>query len=331
MKNKRVFVTGACGFIGSNLVKKLLFLGAEVIALKYDKHFPYNELGVPRTPKLQMVCGDVRHKDKMERIIQKYEPNYVFHLAAQPLVGIGYKNPHYTLDVDVAGTYSVLEACRLGNGDQLEGIVVASSDKAYGESLELPYKETMPLDGKYPYEMAKSCADIISHGYAFSYDLPIVITRCGNVFGHGDFHWSRLIPGAIQAAFSQEHFTLRSHSRCSRDYIYIDDVVDMYIYLAREAYRRRGIAYNISYGSEQNNFLVVQKIYERFGLSSKLIHSYDKVEDSTEIEHQWLDNSRVKNHFGIDLSFLGTQSLFNEKLDKTIGWYKNYFERIKNE
>ncbi len=233
-RERRVLVTGATGIVGSWLVRELLGQGANVAALVRDAD-PQSEL--LRSGDIQRCTvfnGVVEDFWTLERAISLHEAEYVFHLAAQTIVGVAQRNPFSTFEANVRGTYNLLEACRL-HAPLVRGVVVASSDKAYGEVDALPYVETMPLKGRQPYEVSKSCTDLIASSYCHSYGMPVTIARCGNIYGGGDLNWSRIVPGTIRSLIHGERPILRSDGASRRDYIYVKDVAHAYMLLGERS------------------------------------------------------------------------------------------------
>lgn len=225
---RKVFVTGATGMVGSWLIKELVLQGASVVALVLDAD-PQSELyrsGDIR--QVAVVNGPLEDFWTLERAINRHEVNTVFHLGAQTLVGTAHRFPLPTLEANIRGTYHLLEACRL-HGDLVERVVIASSDKAYGEQPHLPYTEEMPLNGRHPYEVSKSCADLIAQAYHHTYGLAVTIARCGNVYGGGDLNWSRIVPGTIRSFLLGERPIIRSDGSYVRDYIYVKDAARAYM------------------------------------------------------------------------------------------------------
>jgi CDP-glucose 4,6-dehydratase len=219
-RDRPVFVTGATGLVGAWLVRYLVNAGADVVCLIRD-WIPQSE--VIRTKlieQVKVVRGDVRDQAVVERALGEYEVATVFHLAAQTIVGIANRNPVSTLESNVQGTWSLLEACR--RSPAVKQIVVASSDKAYGDHDKLPYDEQAPLQGRHPYDVSKSCADLIARSYADTYGLPVAITRCGNFYGGGDLNWNRIIPGTIRSILYGERPVIRSDGSYIRDYFYVE-------------------------------------------------------------------------------------------------------------
>ena len=233
------------------MVPKLSDAGANVVCLVRD-WVPQSELvRTRRIEQVKTVRGDVCDRDLLERALGEYEVDAVFHLAAQTIVGIANRNPISTFDTNIGGTWNLLEACR--RSPRVKSIVVASSDKAYGDQEHLPYDENMPLQGRHPYDVSKSCADLIAQTYAVSYDLPVAITRCGNFYGGGDLNWNRIVPGTIRSILRGERPVIRSDGQFVRDYFYVEDGAAAYMLLAERLAADpalRGQAFNFSNESQ---------------------------------------------------------------------------------
>jgi len=249
-QGRRVFVTGATGLVGSWLVKDLVARGAHVVVLVRDPD-PQSEFyrsGDDRHT--AVVHGALEDYGTLERAVNEHEIDTVFHLAAQPIVGVAYRSPLQTLEANIRGAYNLLEACRQHRG-LVQRVVVASSDKAYGTQPALPYTEDMPLQGRSPYEVSKSCADLIARSYHDTYGLPAAIARCGNIYGGGDLNRSRIVPDTIRACLRGTRSVVRSDGTYVRDYIYIKDVGGAYPRLAErlDDPAIQGEAFNVS--SEQ--------------------------------------------------------------------------------
>lgn len=257
--NKRVLITGFEGFLGSNLTKQLILNGAKVFGLDIKTHRPQTILTPADYKKIRVIKGDVAKYFLIKDIISNNNIQIVFHLAAEALVGRGYKNPLNTFKSNISGTWSVLEACR--RADKLEAVIVASSDKAYGAHNNLPYKENFPLIGSHPYDVSKSCADLITNTYFRTYNLPAAITRCGNIYGPGDFNFSRLIPDAMKSLILNKPLKIRSDGNFVRDYVYVDDIVDGYIKIAElfKKHKLSGEAFNLS---DENPITVIKLLDE---------------------------------------------------------------------
>lgn len=229
--NRRVFVTGATGLLGSWLCEELVHRGAEVVALVRDwvpdSHFSRSDA----LARCVIVRGELEDYPLLVRAMNEHEVDSVFHLAAQTIVGVASRHPLSTFESNIRGTWNVLEASRTC-GQRVQRVIVASSDKAYGQQAILPYTEETPLQGRFPYDVSKSCADLISLAYFHTYQLPVAITRCGNLFGGGDLNFNRLVPGTIRSAQRDEAPIIRSNGRYVREYFYVRDAVDAYLTLA---------------------------------------------------------------------------------------------------
>ncbi|QQS43468.1 GDP-mannose 4,6-dehydratase [Candidatus Roizmanbacteria bacterium] len=292
LKGKKILVTGGTGFVGSHLVKALIEQGAHVVTtfLQLDplSYFMTEELD----KKTVMERIDLVDFDRVFDLVTKHEVEYIFHLAAQPLVDVAYYNPRRTLESNINGTINILESARLY--PKVKGILVASSDKAYGKHGEIKYKETDALKGDHPYEVSKSAADLICTSYAKTYDLPVVITRFGNIYGEGDLNFSRIIPGIMRSLITKETLELRSDGTFVRDYLYVKDVVDGYIRLAENIENAKGKAYN--FGSDDT--LSVLELIDTIEKSLKTKISYDILNTAkNEIPYQSLDYSKIRKEF----------------------------------
>jgi CDP-glucose 4,6-dehydratase len=266
------------------------------------------------------VQGQLEDFPAVERAIVSYEADTVFHLGAQAIVSVAARSPLATLESNVRGTWNVLETCRL-HSNMVERIVVASSDKAYGEPGELPYTEDMPLQGKYPYEVSKSCADLITQSYFHSYGLPVAVARCGNIYGGGDLNWSRIVPGTIRSLLRGESPVLRSDGQYIRDYIYVKDVARAYLSLAEHLGdpQVRGESFNFSPESRVTVLEIVDKIRELMNCR----HIRPTVLDQArgEIRNQYLSAGKASRVLGWQPSYT-----MEEGLRETIAWYKNLYE-----
>jgi CDP-glucose 4,6-dehydratase len=314
--DRPVLITGATGLVGSWLVKKLLDSKAELICLVRD-WVPQSELmRTGMLEQIRVVRGDICDQSLMERVLGEYEINTVFHLAAQTLVPVANRNPVATFESNIAGTWCVLEACR--RSPQVKQIVMASSDKAYGEAEKLPYEESTPLKGIHPYDVSKSCADLISQSYAKTYGLPVVITRCGNFYGGGDLNWNRLVPGTIRSILNGHCPVIRSDGTMMRDYFYVEDGVNAYMHLAQKLSFDRtliGEAFNFSNDERLTVLELVSKIlkFMNSSLEPEIVNNV-----CYEIKNQFLDSSKARKRLDWMPSFT-----IEEGLQKTIEWYKN--------
>ncbi len=317
-RDRPVFVTGATGLLGGWLIKRLLEAGADVVCLVRD-WVPQSELVQNRLmERVKVVRGDVRDQALLERALGEYEIDTVFHLAAQTIVGVANRNPVATFETNIQGTWSLLEACR--RSPQVRQIVAASSDKAYGDQEVLPYTEEAPLQGRHPYDVSKSCADLIAHAYAHTFALPVAITRCGNFYGGGDLNWNRIVPGTIRSILRGERPVIRSDGNYIRDYFYVEDGAAAYMLLAERLAENpalRGEAFNFSNELQITVLELVEKILRRMGAS---LTPEIRNEASNEIRHQYLSAEKARR-------VLGWRPLFTleEGLDRTIAWYREFF------
>jgi len=314
-RERRVFVTGATGIVGSWLVRELLDHSARVAVLVRDAD-PQSELIRSRDiDRCNVFNGCVEDFWTLERAISLHEAEYVFHLAAQTIVGVAHRNPFTTFETNIRGTYNLLEVCRM-HRSLVRGVIVASSDKAYGEVDALPYTETMPLRGRHPYEVSKSCTDLIAASYAHSYGVPVTIARCGNIYGGGDLNWSRIVPGTVRAALRGERPSLRSDGTFRRDYIYVKDVVRAYMLLGERASDPavRGEAFNFSDESPLAVLDIVRAIGRVMG--SELDPEIRDIALG-EIRDQYLDASKARR----TLRWKATYDL-DTGLRETVAWYR---------
>ncbi len=315
-KDRSVFLTGGTGFLGSYLAKALVQKGANLVALIRDNVPKSNLYSTEEYKAVTFVTGDLTDLGLMERILAEYEIDTVFHVAAQAIVGVANRNPVSTFESNIRGTWSVLEACR--RNPLVRRIVLASSDKAYGDQLQLPYDETMPLQGKHPYDVSKSCTDLIAQAYHNTYGLPVCITRCGNLYGGGDLNFSRIIPQTIRSILNAQQPVIRSDGTFVRDYFYVEDAVDAYILLAEkiEELNLGGEAFNFGNENQFTVLEVVQKILDSMGSDFMPVILN---QGSNEIKSQYLSAEKARRI----LNWAPNHSL-DEGLKKTIRWYKNH-------
>ena len=317
-RDRLTFVTGATGLVGNWLVRRLVEAEADVVCLVRD-WIPQSELmRANLIEHVKVVRGDVRDQAILERALGEHEIDTVIHLAAQTIVGIANRNPVSTFESNIQGTWALLEACR--RSPLVKQIVIASSDKAYGDQENLPYDETTPLQGTHPYDVSKSCADLISHTYANSYDLPVVITRCGNFYGGGDLNWNRLVPGTIRSVLRGQRPIIRSDGKYIRDYFYVEDGAAAYMLLAEKLAENpalRGEAFNFSNEIQVTVLELTNRILK---LMNSSLEPDIRNEARNEILHQYLYAEKARQ-------MLDWSPLFNldEGLEKTIAWYKEFF------
>jgi CDP-glucose 4,6-dehydratase len=313
---RRVFVTGASGIVGSWLVRSLLSGGASIVALLRDED-PRSELarsGDDR--KIARVRGSLEDVALLERALVEYEVDAVFHLGAQTQVRHAQRQPFGTLEANVRGTYNLLEAARRA-ARPVQAFVVASSDKAYGESRTLPYTEDHPLAGRNIYDASKSAADLLASAYAHSYRLPVGIARCGNIYGGGDLNWDRIVPGTIRSLLQGERPVIRSDGTLRRDYLFVDDAVAGYLALGTVLIngREHGEAFNFGHGEPVAVLDLVEEIGRAVGRTdlAPIVES----DAPHEIPAQWLDATKARTRLGWAPAFS-----LHEGLSRTVEWYR---------
>ena len=310
-ENKNVLVTGAGGFKGSHLVEVLSKTNANIVALLRDfdpqSYFEYRNLG----KKCSVAIGDLKDTRKIMDILTKYEIDVIFHLGAQPLVTIALQNPIETLESNIMGTVNLLEAARVYR--KIECMVMVSSDKAYGPSKNVPYKENERLHGKAPYDVSKSCADLISQMYAGVYNIPVTIGRCANVFGPGDLNMNRIIPGVIESAIKDRDLEIRSDGKMIREYIYVKDCIEGYILLAENIHKTKGQAFNLASDNIMNVLEVVKRVSQAINVpvKTKILNKA-----KAEIPEQHLDASKIKSLLG-----WSTKVSFEDAIQESYDWY----------
>lgn len=298
LKSKNILVTGATGLVGSHLVERLLSMDTgRIIALSRsrDPEAYFFKQGFDQ--KVVMANGDLKDRERIADIVTKYEINYIFHIAAQPIVATAFINPYETLATNIMGTVHILEAAKIS--PHIQGVVVASSDKAYGKDCTAAL-ESNPLRGDHPYDVSKSCTDLLALAYAKTYNLPVTVSRFGNIFGPGDLNFNRIFPGMMKAAIKNEILELRSDGSFKRDYIYVKDVVDGYICLAENIAKAKGEAFNFSSGF---NFSVLELIEKTSEVVGK------------KIEYKIVNNQKNE---------IPQQSLNFDKAEKVLGWKSKY-------
>jgi len=319
-QDRPTFVTGSTGLLGGWLVRRLLEVGADIVCLVRD-WVPQSELvHAGLVEQVKVVRGHICDQTLLERILGEYEIDTVFHLAAQTIVGIASRNPLSTFETNIRGTWTLLEVCR--RSPTIRSIVAASSDKAYGDQDQLPYNEDAPLQGRYPYDVSKSCADLLTQSYAVTYRLPVAITRCGNFYGGGDLNWNRVVPGTIRSVLRGKQPIIRSDGQYVRDYFYIEDAAAAYILLAEKLSQNqdlRGEAFNFSNEAPVSVIELVEHILHLMGSPLKPVI---RNEATNEIRKQYLSAAKARE-------LLGWQPIFtlDEGLKRTISWYQEFFAR----
>lgn len=316
-KNKRVLVTGYEGFLGSWLTKAFIKEGANVTGLDLIYKRPKSIL-MPEGLHSLMKCikGDISDLSLIKHTIKKYKPEIIFHLAAEAIVIKANKNPIKTFKSNIQGTWNILEACR--DNKDIECLVIASSDKAYGTQKILPYTENTPLCGKHPYDVSKSCADLLAIAYYNTYKVPLCVTRCGNIYGPGDLNFSRIVPDTIKSLIKGKELIIRSDGKFTRDYVYVEDIVNGYMVLAEKIKKLKlyGEAFNFS--NEKpitvlDLFKSTVRVYGRKTIKLKILN---KAKD--EIRHQYLSAKKAKKVLG-----WSPKHTLKDGLKKTLEWYKD--------
>jgi CDP-glucose 4,6-dehydratase len=311
---RRVAVTGATGFLGSHLTAALVAAGARVVVLVRDT-VPSSAIRDLWWPKVTIVMGAVEDQALMERMLGDYDVETVFHLAAQSQVGVANRNPVATYDANIRGTWALLEATR--RNSTVRQIVTASSDKAYGEQTVLPYTEDMPLRAVNPYDVSKACSDLIAQSFAHTYDLPLVITRCGNVFGPGDTNWERLVPGTIRLLLQGQRPVIRSDGTLTRDYLFVADGVLAYLQLAEAIFADPtlgGEAFNFSTESPLSVLQVVEMLQAAVGTD---LEPDIRANAHHEISHQYLSAAKARRMLCWE-----PRRTMHEAIAETVDWYR---------
>lgn len=316
-KGRSVFVTGGTGLLGSWLIESLLERQANVTCLLRD-WVPCSRLATGGLlERVNAVRGELEDYSLLERALNEYEIETVFHLGAQAIVGTAARSPLSTFETNIRGTWNVLEACRVSK--LIGRVIVASSDKAYGAHPRLPYTEDMPLVGRFPYDASKSCADLISLSYFHTYATPVAVTRCGNLYGGGDLNFNRLIPGTIRSALAGESPIVRSDGKYIRDYFYVRDAADAYMRLAERLPDERLLGQAFNFGTEtpasvMDVVQLILRLLDRTYLTPMVLN-----EAAREIPRQYLDCAKVH-------SLLDWQARYSleQGLIETIAWYRNH-------
>lgn len=313
-----VFVTGCTGLLGSWITEALMAQGANVIGLVRDAVPQSRLVRDGFLPSITVVRGAIEDEPLLERILNEYEVDTVFHTAAQTIVGTANRNPLSTFETNIKGTWNLLEACR--RTPTVSRVIVASSDKAYGEQATLPYTEETPLTGTYPYDVSKSCADLLALSYARSFQLPVAVTRCANFFGGGDLNFNRIIPGTIRSVLLNEAPMIRSDGTYVRDYLYVADGAEAYLQLASAMDRPDvvGQAFNFGYGTQLTVSEIVRLILQlmaREDLEPRVLS-----QATNEIRAQCLSSEKARRLLG-----WAPRYTFEEGLRETIHWYQRFF------
>jgi CDP-glucose 4,6-dehydratase len=317
-RDRPTLVTGASGLVGGWLVKRLVDSEADTVCLVRDWVPQSDIIGSGLIAKVKTVRGDLRDQRLLERVLGEYEIDTVLHLAAQTIVPIANRNPISTFETNVAGTWALLEACR--RSPAVRQVVVASSDKSYGEQAHLPYDETMPLAGRHPYDVSKSAGDLIAQSYAVTYGLPVIITRCGNFFGGGDLNWSRIVPGTIRSVLRGRRPVIRSDGNLVRDYFYVEDGAAAYTLSAERLARERELAGEAFNFSNEQPISVVDLALLILRLMKSDMEPDIRNEASNEIRCQYLSAAKAHSRLGWQPEFQ-----LERGLELTIDWYRRFF------
>jgi CDP-glucose 4,6-dehydratase len=319
--NRTAFVTGATGFIGAHVAHKLVEAGARVVCLQRDA-VRANSLDLfDLRRRVSVINGSVEDFALIERTINEYEVEAVFHLAAQAIVGAANRSPLSTFETNIRGTYALLEACRLS--PLIKRVVVASSDKAYGTQQDLPYTEDYPLHGLFPYDASKACTDILARSYAHSFKTPVVVSRFANIYGPGDMNLSRVIPGTIVSVLRDQPPVIRSDGTPIREFVYVDDVANGYLLLAEKIDGVIGEAFNFGAGEQITMLDLVERIIKLSGKDLKPnILLQKKIE--REIDAQYLSSEKVEKRLG-----WRAQVGLDEGLRRTMEWYRERLSEIQ--
>ena len=318
--HKRVFVTGATGLLGSHMTAELLRRGADVVCLVRDWVPDSEAVNAGSLNRCRLVRGELEDYLLVLRALNEYEIDTVFHLGAQTIVGTASRSPLSTFESNIKGTWVLLEAAR--QLKKIERVIIASSDKAYGEHATLPYTEEAPLTGRYPYDVSKSCADLISLSYFHSFRLPVAVTRCGNLYGGGDLNFNRLVPGTILSALQAESPVIRSDGTFVRDYFYVRDAVAAYLALAERVPEDGFVGEAFNFGTETPLSVIA--------MASKILEVMDHAalpltiqnQASNEIPQQYLDCAKARRRLNWEPKWT-----LDESLRETVAWYRDWFER----
>ena len=317
-RSRSVLVTGVTGLVGGWLVKELIEKGAQVSGLVVDADTSSELYRSGDVHKINLISGDLSSYKQVSRAVSQSEAQTIIHLGAQTIVGTALRDPLTTFKANIEGTWNVLEAARRMS-EKVTSVVVASSDKAYGSSDSLPYVEDQPLRGEGPYDVSKSCTDLIAQTYGLTYDLPVTVARCGNIYGGGDLNWSRIVPGTLRDIYENKVTTIRSDGTFTRDYVHVLDIVDAYLHLAESTESKpiNGEAFNFSRDEPLSVLDIHKAIYE----ASSIEYRTPTISNSakSEIKDQHLDSKKARELLGWT-----SKVTLQEGLKLTAEWYKNY-------
>ncbi|MBU4445866.1 GDP-mannose 4,6-dehydratase [bacterium] len=317
-EQKNVLITGHIGFLGSWLTNTLLELGANVVGVDIVKSRKGSVL-IAKSKNFKGIKADVANLKSLAKIISTNKPQIIFHLAAEAIVSRANNNPIRTFKSNIEGTWNILEIAR--KTKSIQAIVMASSDKAYGAHKVLPYKEDAALKGDHPYDVSKSCADLLAYTYFHTYGVPVCVTRCGNIYGPGDYNFSRIVPDAIRCALTDKKLLIRSNGKFTRDYVFVDDIANGYMLLAEKLAHLElgGQAFNFSDENPMTVLKLVDKIYKIAGKKPNYIIQ-NKVK--YEIKHQYLDSNKARKVLGWKV-----KHTLEEGLQQAIDWYSRLLRK----
>ena len=319
-QDRRVFVTGCTGLVGSWTVRALRERGAHVVGLVRDGVCGSELVRSGLLEQIDVVRGCVEDQPLLTRVLAEYEIQTVIHLAAQTIVGVANRSPLSTFETNIKGTWCLLEAARTcGYKPQ---VIVASSDKAYGDQPQLPYTEEAPLQGRHPYDVSKSCTDLLALAYHNTYDLPVCVTRCGNFYGGGDLNWNRIVPGTIRAVLRGQRPVIRSDGTFVRDYFYVKDGAAAYLHLAERMAAQPEVVGQAFNFSNEIQVTVLQLVARILGLMSSTLEPEVRNEACHEIKHQYLSAAKARRMLA-----WSPQWSLDEALLETIAWYQEHFTR----
>ncbi len=313
-----MFVTGGHGFLGGWMLRTLAGLGSRVVYLEHESTRHTLEPSVEFAASARAVRGDTRDGATIANALAEFEIDTVFHLAAKSIVGAAKLNPVETLEVNVAGTWTILEACR--RSPHVKHMVLASSDKAYGSAGEPPFTEESPLAGRFPYDASKSCVDLVGQMYATTFGLPILITRCANFFGGGDPNFNRIVPGTIRSVLSGERPVIRSDGRYVRDYLYIEDAVSAYLWAVEQLNGRPELAGEAFNFSSELRVSVIDMVQQVIRLMKSDLEPFVLNNVSHEVRESYLSAEKARRVLGWKPRFS-----LEEGLLRTIDWYAQRF------
>jgi CDP-glucose 4,6-dehydratase len=322
LDNTTALVTGAQGFIGCWLAERLLEEGAQVVvpARSVEPRSRFRIEGIEE--RCDVVRADVLDHEALVRTLADHRVELVFHLAAQPIVGVANRSPHSTWETNIRGTYMLLDACRVAaeSGSPMPRIVVASSDHAYGDHQQLPYREDFPFRALFPYDVSKACADMLARSYATVYEMPVAVTRMANTFGGGDLNWSRIVPDSARALVAGRRPVIRSDGTPERDYLYVEDAVDAYLAVASslEDPNHRGRAWNVGLGTPVSVLELVRTLIAVSGRNVEPDVRGPAVPPG-EIDRLYPDSTAIREQLG----WFPRWDL-ESGLEASYGWYERY-------